>query len=171
VELDVALVLSLLFNVATLALFFTDFARTPPAVEGERAKRQLERAMAIANRTSQFVARVDDEVLRTLAPAQLDALATRVRRRREESGPTLPSVPELEYDARLLVETTDASAARALVESVLQTRVKRWTPDPHDGDAQVLAYHVRWKKGTSPDAVVDAVRAEATPFVVRAEVA
>jgi hypothetical protein len=171
VELDVALVLSVLFNAATLALFFTDFARTPPAVEGERAKRQLERAMAIANRTSQFVARVDDEVLRTLAPAQLDALATRVRRRREESGPTLPSVPELEYDARLLVETTDASAARALVESVLQTRVKRWTPDPHDGDAQVLAYHVRWKKGTSPDAVVDAVRAEATPFVVRAEVA
>jgi hypothetical protein len=171
VELDVALVLSLLFNVATLALFFTDFARTPPAVEGERAKRQLERAMAIANRTSQFVARVDDEVLRTLAPAQLDALATRVRRRREESGPTLPSVPELEYDARLLVETTDASAARALVESVLQARVKRWTRDPDDGDAQLLAYHVRWKKGMSPDAVVDAVQAEATPFVVRAEVA
>ncbi|MGZ8494089.1 MAG: DUF4956 domain-containing protein, partial [Gemmatirosa sp.] len=71
VELDVALVLSVLFNAATLALFYTDFARTPPAAEGERARRQLERAMAIANRTSQFVARVDEEVLRTLAPAQL----------------------------------------------------------------------------------------------------
>ncbi|MDF1502850.1 DUF4956 domain-containing protein [Roseisolibacter sp. H3M3-2] len=172
VELDVALVFSVIFNASTLALFYTDFGRTPPAVEGERAKRQLERAMAIANRTSQFVARVDDEVLRTLAPAQLDALATRVRRRRQESGAALPSVPENEYDARLLVETTDASAARALVESVLQERVKRWTPDDgEDADGQLLAYHVRWKKGTPPDAVLDAVQAEATPFVVRAEVA
>ncbi|GLC26730.1 DUF4956 domain-containing protein [Roseisolibacter agri] len=175
VELDVAMVLSVLFNVATLVLFYTDFARTPPAVEGERAKRQLERAMAIANRTSQFVARVDEEVLRTLAPAQLDALATRVRRRREEVGADLPSVPELEFDARLLVETTDADAARALVESVLETRVKRWAVEESahgagDGD-QVLAYHVRWKKGTSPAAVLDAVQAEATPFVVRAEIA
>lgn len=172
VELDVALVLSVSFNAATLTLFYTDFGRTPPGVEGERAKRQLERAMAIANRTSQFVARVDEEVLRTLAPPQLDALAQRVRRRREESGGDLPSVPELEYDARLVVETTDAAAARALVESVLETRVKRWTPDPcEDAGAQVLTYHVRWKKGMSPATVIDAVQSAAMPFVVRAEVA
>jgi hypothetical protein len=170
VELDVALVLSLIFNGATLALFYTDFARTPPSAEGERAKRQLERATAIANRTSQFVATVDEEVLRTLAPPQLDALAMRVRRRREESGGALPTVPEIEYDARLLVETTDADAARALVESVLQTRVKRFTRLPSD-DADALLYHVRWKKGTAPSAVVDAVQSEALPFVVRAEVA
>ncbi len=172
VELDVALVLSLLFNAATLGLFYTDFARTPPAAEGERARRQLERAMAIANRTSQFVARVDEEVLRTLAPAQLDALATRVRRRRDDVMADLPSVPENEFDGRLRIATTDADAARALVEGVLTSRVKRWALDgiaDNDGE-QVLAYHVRWRKGTTPAAVCDAVRAEATPFVVRAEV-
>ena len=172
VELDVALALSVLFNGATLALFYTDFGRTPPAVEGERARKQLERAMAIANRTSQFVARVDEEVLRTLAPAQLDALATRVRRRRDDVAGDLPSVPENEFDGRLRVATTDADAARTLIEGALSTRVKRWALDAisDDDGGQVLAYHVRWKKGTTPAAVCDAVHAEATPFVVRTEV-
>jgi hypothetical protein len=172
VELDVALALSVLFNAATLALFYTDFGRTPPAAEGERARKQLERAMAIANRTSQFVARVDEEVLRTLAPAQLDALATRVRRRRDDVASDLPSVPENEFDGRLRIATTDADAARGVIEGVLTTRVKRWALDEisDDDGAQVLAYHVRWKKGMTPAAVCDAVHAEATPFVVRTEV-
>ena len=172
VELDVALALSVLFNGATLALFYTDFGRTPPAAEGERARRQLERAMAIANRTSQFVARVDEEVLRTLAPAQLDALATRVRRRRDDVLADLPSVPENEFDGRLRIATTDAAACRALVESALDARVKRWALDEiaHDDGEQVLAYRVRWKKGMTPAAVCDAVHAGATPFVVRMEV-
>jgi hypothetical protein len=174
VELDVALVLSVLFNAATLTLFYTDFARTPPGLEGERARRQLERATAIANRTSQFVARVDAEVLQALAPEQLDALATRVRRRREEAAPDLPSIPELEFDARLCVALTDVDAARAVVEPVLETRVKRWARERVDDDGDgvaVVAYHVRWKKGTTPNAVLDAVRAEGAPFVVRAEIA
>lgn len=174
VELDVALVLSVLFNAATLALFYTDFARMPPGLEGERARRQLERATAIANRTSQFVARVDEEVLQALAPEQLDALAARVRRRREEAAPDLPSIPELEFDARLRVALTDVDAARAVVEPLLETRVKRWArervDDGGDGVA-VVAYHVRWKKGITPNAVLDAVRAEGAPFVVRADIA
>jgi hypothetical protein len=56
VQLDVAAVLSVFFTTLTLVFFYTDFARTPPALEGVRAQRQLERAMATANRTSQFVA-------------------------------------------------------------------------------------------------------------------
>jgi hypothetical protein len=175
VELDVALVFSIAFNGIALVLFYTDFARIPPQLEGERARRQLERAMAIANRTGQFVARVDEEVLRGLAPEQLDALASRVRRRREEAAPDLPSVPELEFDARLRITVTDADAVRALLESVLSQRVKRWTLetvvlDTSNGD-QALAYHVRWKKGFSPATVLEAVRHECAPFVVRAEIA
>ena len=174
VELDVALVLSLLFNAATLGLFYTDFARTPPGLEGERARRQLDRAMAIANRTSQFVARVDEEVLGALAPEQLDALAARVRRRRAEAAPDLPSIPELEFDARLRVALTEVDAARAVVEPVLAARVKRWARervDDGDDGLPVVAYHVRWKKGVAPNVVLDAVRAEGAPYVVDVEIA
>ncbi len=84
VQLEVALVLSLLYIAIALALWQTDFARTPPALEGKRAEQHMQRAVAIANRTSQFVARLDREILETLAPEQLDALASRVRRRRGE---------------------------------------------------------------------------------------
>lgn len=174
VELDVALVLSVLFNVGAIVLFYTDFGRTPPALEGERARRQMERALAIANRTSQFVARVDEEVLASLNPEQLDALALRVRRRRDEVAPDLPPVLENQYDARLCVTATDAVAARAVLAPLLDARVKRWVldvavPAPEGNGCTMLAYHVRWKKGTPPTTVLDAVRADGAPFVVRAE--
>jgi hypothetical protein len=174
VEIEVAVVISVLFNAMTVALFYTDFARTPPAIEGERAKRQMERALEIANRTSQFVARIDDEVLRAMAPAQLDALAGRVRKRREEAAPDLPTTPDVEYDARLRIVTTDPDALRPLVEPVLEARVKRWRLEEIDiggGDEPpVVAYYVRWRKGTLPNDVVAAVRDEGAPFVVHAEV-
>jgi hypothetical protein len=170
-------VLSVLFNAMTLLLFYTDFARTPPAVEGERAQRQMERAMAIANRTSQFVARIDDEVLRTMAPAQLEALATRIRKRRDDVAPDLPNLsPDTEFDARLRIVATDADAVRSLVEPVLDARVKRWRRDEEEGAADgdpgtpVLTYHVRWRKGSAPGELIAAVYDGGAPFVVRAEV-
>jgi hypothetical protein len=183
-DMGIAFSLSAVFNLAALVIFYTDFGRTPPALEGERAQRQLERAIAIANRTSEFVARVDDAVLRELAPPQLDALAQRLRRRREEVSDQLPDNPELKYDARLRIVTTDADALRTLVEPVLETRVKRWRADPagaaHDtvdedegaerNGFAVVAYDVRWRKGSPPEAVLAAVREQGAPFVIRAEV-
>ena len=69
-----------------LWLWYTDFGRTPPGLEEERARKRMQEAVAIANRTSQFVARLDSEVLEAMAPAQLDALAERVRKRRGDEG-------------------------------------------------------------------------------------
>src|SRR6185295_2199238 len=86
VQLEVAGVLSVLFVIITLGLWFTDFARTPPALEGSMAERRLARAMAMANRTSQFVARLDHEIIESMAPAQLDSLANRIERRKKELG-------------------------------------------------------------------------------------
>lgn len=179
VELDVAFLLSLLFCAAALLLFYTDFGRTPPALEGERARVQLERALAVANRTSQFVAQVDAEVLRDLAPAQLDALAARLRRRREDTAPDLPpGDPALEFEARLVLACSDADAARPLVEACLAQQVKRWLRDeraevpaaPNGAGPDVLAYHVRWRKGTTPAGVVEALRQAAGGLLVRVEV-
>src|SRR6187397_3039586 len=103
VQIEVAAVMSVLFNGAVLILWTSDFARMPPSLEGVRAKRQLERATAIANRTSQFVARLDSEVLETLAPAQLDALETRLRKRR---GELAGSGSDARYDATMRILTS-----------------------------------------------------------------
>ncbi|MFN8580946.1 MAG: DUF4956 domain-containing protein [Gemmatimonadaceae bacterium] len=48
VQLEVAAVLSVMFVVITLGFWFTDFARTPPALEGTMAERRLAKAMAMA---------------------------------------------------------------------------------------------------------------------------
>jgi len=51
VELAVGAVMSLLFNAVMIGLWYTDFGRVPPNLEGEMAQRRLERALAVANRT------------------------------------------------------------------------------------------------------------------------
>lgn len=172
VQLDVALFLSVCFNLFALLLFYTDFARLPPQLEGERAQRQLERATAIANRTGMFVARVDEEVLRELGPEQLDALADRVRRRRVEIGG--PGNGTASYDARIRLAVTDAEAVRPLVEPLLAVRCKRWALDrvvlPTPGGDEEVLYHVRWRKGIAPIDVLDALRDAGAPYVVHAEV-
>jgi hypothetical protein len=119
-----------------------------------------------------FVARVDDEVLASLGPEQLDALAQRVRKRREELTPELPTVPQLEYDCRLRVVTTDAAAARPLLEPVLERDVKKWMLEKVDAgsEQEVLYWHVRWRKGVTPAAVLEDIRKDGAPYVVHAEI-
>jgi hypothetical protein len=55
-----AAALSITFNVVILLLWWTDFGRQPAGLEGPPAQRRLERALALANRTSAFVSVVDD---------------------------------------------------------------------------------------------------------------
>lgn len=175
VQLDVAAVLSVFFTMLTLLFFYTDFARTPPALEGVRAQRQLERAMATANRTSQFVAQVDNEVLRALAPAQLDALAERVRQRRSEIAPDLPSPAIEEYGTTLRLLVPDADEARGLLEPFLEMETKRWrfagmrAADEHPS-AVLLEYHVRLRKGLSAHALYTAVDGAVGSAAMRVEV-
>lgn len=171
VQLEVAAVLSVLFNAAVLALWSSDFARMPPALEGVRAKRQLERATAIANRTSQFVARLDQEVLEALAPAQLDALEDRLRRRRSElTGQS--SAPGGHFDAKIRILTTDPVSLRAAVDPLLESEVKRWryrgTSTNETGTS--VEYDLRLRKGFSRQSLADTVREKGAPFVVGIEI-
>src|SRR5690606_17812013 len=131
VQLEVASVLSILFVAVTMVLWYTDYARTPPALEGERAQRHLERAVAIANRTSQFVARLDKEILEAMAPAQLDALQARLERRRaeldwntKESESDGQSGPR--FDGRVMFTVGDPDAAQPVIEAALTAQAKRW---------------------------------------------
>lgn len=168
-------VLSLVFVVIVLALWATDFAHEPAALEGDRAKRQLERATAIANRTSQFVARVDREVLQSLAPSQLDALAERVRRRRRGAGETETDADgnvTARYDRRLIVAISDSEEARPLIEGALESYTKRWRFDGlrEDADQSSVIYSIRLRKGVSVELLSSAVRDAAAPFAAEVTV-
>lgn len=173
VQLEVAAVLSLMFVVLTLGVWFTDFARVPPGLEGAMAERRLERAKSIVNRTSQFVAQLDHEVIEGMAPQQLESLASKIERRRrelnvepndEEAGPR--------FDGRIRVTVTDSDAAKQIVEGVLQNESKRWKMvrvDQKDGSAE-LVYAVRLRKGYELATLKEAVIRDGVPYVVSAEV-
>ena len=167
VQIEVAAVLSILFNAAVLILWSSEFARIPPALEGVRAKRQLERAMQIANRTSQFVARLDSEVLEALAPAQLDALEDRLRKRRSEL-----SGEGTKFDAMVRILTTDATSLRSAIDPVLESEAKRWryrgTSTNETGTS--VEYDLRLKKGYSRQSIAEALREKGAPYIVGVEV-
>lgn len=168
VHLEFAAALSLLFSVIALGLWYSDFGRMPPALEGARAEQRLQRALALANRTSQFVARVDREVLEGLSPVQLEALAQRLRKRREDVAPA-EEAPR--WDATFVVVTSDGG--RPVVEQVLGARAKKWEftrAEFMDGRTR-LSYNVRLRKGLTLDEVLNLVRQDlgATTHEITAE--
>lgn len=173
VQLEVAIVLSLLYIVLALVLWQTDFARTPPSLEGKRAEEHMQRAIAIANRTSEFVARVDREILETLAPEQLEALAGRVRKRREDIGTPAPEGEEdrPKFDGRLTIAVSAEAEARAAIEIILTTRAKRFelVRSETAGEGATLVYAVRARKGMRLDELAGIVEREGVPFVSRAK--
>jgi hypothetical protein len=175
VQLELGAVLSVLFVGITMVLWYTDYARTPPSLEGERAKRHMERAVAIANRTSQFVAKLDREILDAMAPAQLDALQARLERRRAKlEGKTEEREAEDEgprFDGRLIVTVSDPDAAQPAIESMFGERAKRWKLirlERNDGQSRIV-YAVRPKKGTTLEALAEVVERDGAPFVARVE--
>ena len=173
VELPVALVLSIVFNVVILALWYTDFGRVPAALEGKEAQRKLERALAVASRTGTFVARLDKELFEHMSPEQLEAAADKALRRRRRNAPDFMDADvEAERDNLLLrVGTFDAPAARKMIEPVLDQRVKRWRYGGlvrEQSGTTVLEYMVDLKRREPAQSVLDALR-DLGGHVVRAE--
>lgn len=127
--ITVALAVSLIFNLIVLLLAWTDFGRSPAALEGARARSRLERArqLAAANKTGMFVSVMEREVLRSLSPEQLDVLADRARRLRKQ-GVTITgeAVAQQPMETVLRVYAADPEALRPGAEAVLATQAKAW---------------------------------------------
>jgi hypothetical protein len=157
----VAVTLSIVFNFATLLLFHSDFGRTPARLEGGMAEERLRRAVSLANRTSQFVARLDREILEEMAPEQLEALADRAWKRRAEAEPERPEPDAGRFESVLTVHTDGGTRAREAVDGVLHDLAKRWQFESAKSveGGQVLEYALKLKKSAHPTAFLDALRA------------
>jgi hypothetical protein len=166
-----AAALSITFNVVILLLWYTDFGRAPAHLQGPPAQRRLQRALAMANRTSAFVAQVDEQILKSLTPDQLDALAERTQRRRARSpdADVLGAVKRPPEFRRLELKITgQVEAGRRAAESVLESSTKRWEfvrAAPTAGGGQVLEYKVRLKKSIPSDTLLQSLRTGAAPHV------
>lgn len=161
VEPPVAFAISVGYNLLVLALWYTDFGRAP-ALEGSEAEHRMKRVLATANRTGMFVAKLDDEVLRELAPEQLEALADRAWRRRKKNAIDSDDTARMEYTHLMRLTTSDADATRAACEPEFAELFSRWKfmGKTKEGDGvKVLEYGVSLADTVTVGVVSDALRA------------
>ena len=157
---EVAWVISIGFNVLMVGLWASDFGK-PAALEGKMAERKLERALATANRTGMFLARMDDEVLKSMSPEQLEALADRAWRRRKRNEPDLADGEATEerphYERMLRVRTVDVERARAMIEPRFGGLFRHWKylGSVKENDLRVLEYGVTMADTVTPGVVSD----------------
>jgi hypothetical protein len=167
VNLPVATVMSIGFNIVSLALWYTDFGSAPIELDGRIAEKRLKRAKQLA-RTGTFVARIDDEVFKNMSREQLEGVAERAWRRANATAEE-SVVPNPEM--RLRITTTDQAAMRRAIELRLQEHTKQWrvgTIEQLDGITTV-DYHVQLRKKTSPEELLMLVRTAGSQYVTEAE--
>ena len=167
VNLPVATVMSIGFNMVSLVLWFTDFGSAPVELDGRIAEKRLKRAKDLA-RTGTFVALVDDEVLRNMSREQLEGVAERAWKR---ANATEESPGAVQAELRLRISTTDQAAMRRAVEMRLQEYTKQWRVGAitHDDGITVVEYHVQLRKKTTPDELLTLVRTAGSSTVTDVE--
>jgi hypothetical protein len=167
--MSAAAVMSFLFNVLVVVFWYTDFGRAPSHLEGPRAARRLERSLALANRTGAFVSQLDREILKSMSPEQLQALASRARRRVGEGDKSAPPKPPKQpkpLDTLVRVQSPDPENARPQIEAVLASQVKEWKFSGTQRDATggvVLEYRVRLKKSVPAPVLTGELRTRLGP--------
>jgi len=173
---EIAGVLSFVFSAVVVAMWYTDFGRAPAALEGKLAEATLERALEHASRTGTFVARMDDEVFKSLAPDQLEAIADRAWRRRKRNAPDLAdddrSVTHEDYGSLLRIRTASPDTLRDAIEGEFPNLFRRWRFGDvlHEDDGlHTVEYAVELGSTVTPGVVSDTLRAVGGTHLVRLE--
>jgi hypothetical protein len=156
--MSAAAVMSFLFNVVILIFWYTDFGRAPAHLEGPAAARRLARSRALANRTGAFVSMLDREILRSMTPEQLQAIAERAQKRAQsDAGPKTPKL----LDRVVKIRTSKQEQAQPALESLLTAQVKEWKfvgAARDNGGVATLEYRMRLRKSVPLDSVVQLIR-------------
>ena len=184
----VALAISLFYNVVVLLAWKVDFGRMPAQLEASVAQKRLDRVRAEAPaQGADFLNLVDKQLLRSMTPDQLQAIAQRASERgrkvaadlgmpgtsgdREESEED--KKPKFDSLLRIQMQPDDAVAIRQSIEQVLTGQTKRWEFEKAgagDGGRASAQYKVRFKKSIPSTLVVEAMRRAVLPKVVTIDV-
>ena len=163
VQLPVAAVISVLFNVLILALWYTDFGKAS-AFEGSRARKRLEEQRAQLRQTGSFVALLDNEIFEKMTPEQLDLAADRAWRRKRRLESDVPEDDEMQRrDVLLRVRTHDPDGSRVAVEATFDEFLKKWRFGGvvHETDGtHVVEYAVQLKKTARSSDLLEAVQSK-----------
>ncbi len=169
-HLGVGMVLSVLFNIVILVLWWTEFGRSPFDLEGPPAERRLEEARTGDTAGSEFVSKLDREVLAAMSTDQLEELADLAFERRLLSGES--GAKRYPFNAVVRIHAQDPRAAQAAAEKVFAVEVRRFELvglKGGDGGFAVIEYRVRLGKSVSREDFARTLR-ESAPSILAVEV-
>ena len=172
VQLPVAAVISVMFNLLALALWYTDFGKSA-AFEGTRARQKMEEARQQLRQTGSFVAVLDNEILENMTKEQLELLADRAwrRQRKLENNNAIDDEEMQRRDVLLRLRTYDPDASRVAVEVMFDEFLKKWRFGGvvHEQDGtHVVEYAVQLKKSARSSELLDALHTKSQ--VIGAEI-
>jgi hypothetical protein len=184
----VALAISAFYNIVVLCAWKVDFGRMPAHLEASVAQKRLDRVRAEAPaQGADFLNLVDKQLLRSMTPDQLQAIAQRASERGRKVAADL-GMPGTENDRdeaeeekknkfdsllRVQMQPDDAVAIRSAIEQVLTGQTKRWEFEKAgagDGGRALAQYKVRFKKSIPSTLVIEAMRRAVLPKVVTIDV-
>lgn len=169
VDIPVATVMSLLFNLTVLILWYADFGNSPIELEGSIAEKRLKRARELA-RTGTFVAQIDNEVLKNMNREQLEGLAARaLKRAHSDGGKKADDIAE----TILRVKTRDVDATRRGLDLVLGEFAREWKTGSISIDTEGISsidYHIKPKKAIQNDELLTLARTAGGSGLVDAEI-
>ncbi|HKP29329.1 MAG TPA: DUF4956 domain-containing protein [Gemmatimonadales bacterium] len=162
----IAVALSLFFNLIILILWYTDFGRVPGDLSAPVAAKRIEAARGMVGeerkKSGEFVAVLDEQILQSMTPDQLQALTERAMSRRRKIESELYGT-DVRFDGVLTVKMTEGGTEEVLrtaISTVLDRDAKEWQfekGETVDG-RRVLRYSVRTRKSVPAPLLVEAVR-------------
>jgi hypothetical protein len=168
----IAVSLSLFFNLVVLALWYTDFGRVPGDLAAPVVQRRVEAARGIVGEdkkhSSELVQVLDQQILQSMTPDQLQALMDRAKSRRKKIEEDIYGTKS-KYDGVLVVRGAVGAGEEALRETVsalLEREAKEWMLDKVESveDRPVLRYLVRTRKSVPQPILIEAVRRAVIPY-------
>jgi len=180
----VALAISMFYNVIVLVAWKVDFGRMPAQLEASVAQKRLDRVKGVGAAPIDFLNLVDKQLLKSMTPDQLQAIAERATAQRRKAtadvvGGELDGMteedkkPKFDSLLRVMMQPDDAAAVRTAIEHVLAGQTKRWEFEKAgagDGGRAMAQYQVKFKKSIPSTLVVEAMRRSVLPKVVTIDV-
>ncbi|MEO8449853.1 MAG: DUF4956 domain-containing protein [Gemmatimonadota bacterium] len=169
--IKVGLALTMFFNAIILLLWYTDLGRVPAQLAAGVAQRRVEQARSMAadagNQRGDFVAALDRQILQSMTPEQLSALAIQAKKRQRKLASSLydtadgSSAPKFSGVLRITAaEGIALAVVRESVERILGNDVKRWQfveATAADNPAR-LSYQVRCRKSVPGPILAETLR-------------
>jgi hypothetical protein len=164
--LMIGALLSVIFNIVLLLSWRSDFGRNmlTPTASSQWAEPLSHLAGGNGNGHVP-----DRDLVLALTPKNIDALAQRFERVRDVVG---PKKRKPRYNALLSMSTDNVTEVQTLAQKVLEAQTKRWMLDEivtNTGKPSEIYYLVRLRGSTTRDELLTALRAEAGPLLVAAD--